>query len=164
MCSIAVRMWHVLTRLCPPSLYILVQVCGCLTYDIKREGKKGREQHFPTAVLQSRIVTIRALFQYTSLWAACTTNTACSVAYTYSRTQPYNLRPRRERERERWASSSSNESSLDFVWILCVPPSTREGTTMKTTGLCRGSEQSHRPLNASTARSGTVLTEACSCL
>jgi hypothetical protein len=118
------------------SLPILVQVCGCLTYDIKREGKKGREQHFPTAVLQSRIVTIRALFQYTSLWAACTTNTACSLAYVQSYTTLHYHVPTTygQGEREREASSSSNESSLDFVWILCVPPSTREGTTMKTTG------------------------------
>ena len=34
-------------------------------------GSTYGKQHFPTAVLQSRIVAIGALFRYTSLWAAC---------------------------------------------------------------------------------------------
>jgi hypothetical protein len=99
------------------------------------------EQHFPTTVLQSRIVAIEGLFGYTSPWTQHERPTpdtalrtyryrtlasyrlitsllhACRLGRPYTRTAE---RAERERERER------DESILDFVWILCIHPSTRE--------------------------------------
>jgi len=97
-----------------------------------------------------------------------TLDTACMLAYrpcpTYNNPS-FACRPyihtvvlivgMRERERDM-------NLRLDFVWILCIHPSTREGT-MKSTGFLQA--RCHPSLNASTACTGTAaITEPCSCL
>ena len=162
-------------------------VCGRLTWDIKRSRSKRRERErdwersniFQQLVCRSRIVAIGALlWVHTSLWAACmygkthTTLHAWLPPLPYVRTYnnpSFACRPyihwytqcwmRRERNWER--ERERDESSLDFVWILCIHPSTREGT-MKSTGFLQA--RCHPSLNASTACTGTAITEPCSCL
>ena len=162
-------------------------VCGRLTWDIKRSrSKRERERErdwiersniFQQLFCRSRIVAIGAPLwvHHFSLGSMLyvrkthtTLDTACMLAYrpcpTYNNPS-FACRPyihtvvlivgMRERERDM-------NLRLDFVWILCIHPSTREGT-MKSTGFLQA--RCHPSLNASTACTGTAaITEPCSCL
>ena len=139
-------------------------VCGRLTWDIKRSRSKRRErerlreeQHFPTAGLQVTYSSYRSPPLSTLLFGQHVRkdphHTACLVTAPVPYVRTYN--------NPSFACRPYIHTSLDFVWILCIHPSTREGT-MKSTGFLQA--RCHPSLNASTACTGTAITEPCSCL
>jgi hypothetical protein len=176
-CVMYGRNWIVFSSV--SDLGQVFNVCGRVTWDIKRPPR-GREcvrergeQHFPTTVLQSRIVAIEGLFGYTSPWTQHERPTpdtalrtyryrtlasyrlitsllhACRLGRPYTRTAE---RAERERERERWIY-------LRFCLDLVHPSVHSWEGTMKSTGFLHAGAQA----GCHTATATHASTHYCYC-